>query len=154
MVVLVDVVNLMIWNQLRPLLPHGTKLTSVKRPATAQLHFIVVHAEKLGYKFSRSPTVDNQASWEGALEFLRQKGFKVAAPGKSNHQNGIAYDFSGPDLNAIESAVRKAVQQKRITLLANSRSAILQETKNHCVHVEITSAIFYNEQFVDYPHVA
>jgi hypothetical protein len=154
MSVVVDVVNLMIWNQLRPLLPHGTKLNSVKRPAAAQLQFIVIQAQKLGYKFSHPPTLHDHSSWQGALDFLRHKGFKIAAPGKSNHQSGIAYDLSGPNLNAIEAAVRRAVEQKRITLLANSRSAILQETKNHCVHVEITGAVLYNEQFVDFPHLA
>jgi hypothetical protein len=78
MAVLVDVVN-----QLRPLLPHGTKLNPVKRPASAQLQFIVTQAHKLGYKFALPPTVGNQASWQGALEFLRHKGFKIAAPGEA-----------------------------------------------------------------------
>ena len=151
---LVDVGNLIVWNQLRPFLLPGTTLTSVKRPASAQLKIIVDKAQKLGYKFRRAPTVPDPASWQGALDFLRHKGFKIAAPGRSNHQSGIAYDLSGQDLDAIEAGVRKAVEKKRITLLANSRSAILQEPQNHCVHVEITSAIIYNEQFVDYPDLS
>jgi hypothetical protein len=63
------------------------------------------------------------------------------------HQRGVAYDLEGPDLNSIELAVRKAVAFLRITLVDGSRSALLQETKNHCVHVEIQSALLDFEPF-------
>ena len=148
-----DVVNLMVWNQLKQYLPPGTLLTSVHRTAIAQLNFIVSHAKRLGYSFPRPPSVPDQGSWQGALEFLRQKGYKVAPPGRSTHQQGIAYDLQGPDLPRIEAGVRKAVAERRITL-ANSRSAILIERTNHCVHVEVMGAVLLNEQFVDVVHTA
>lgn len=144
----VDAVNLMVWNQIRLLLPAGTVLSSVKRPASAQLAVIVSKASALGYKFARTPTVEDASSWQGALDFLRKKGFKIAAPGRSNHQSGFAYDFTGPDLQAIRSAIMKAAADGRITL-ANSRSALLIEHKNHCVHAEIVRATIWNEQRTD-----
>jgi hypothetical protein len=149
----VDVVNLMVWNQLAPFLPPGSKLTSVRRPPAAQLQFIVNKAKVLGYKFSIAPTLYNPPSWQGALKFLRGKGFKVAAPGRSYHASGIAYDISGPNLALIEAAVRRAVDEKRITL-NKSPSAILIELQNHCVHVEIVGAVLLNDQFVNFPHTA
>jgi hypothetical protein len=90
--------------------------------------------------------VHDPSSWQGALDFIRDKGYKVAAPGRSAHQQGIAYDFTGPDLQRIESAIRKAVADRRITL-ATSKSAILVETQNRCVHVEVVGAILHNEPF-------
>jgi hypothetical protein len=143
---MLDVVNLAIWYQMKPYLPAGTRLTSVRRPAEAQLRFIETTARKHGYQFSRPATVHDQSSWQGALDFIRAKGYKVAAPGRSAHQQGIAYDFTGPDLSRIESAIRKAVADKRITL-APSKSPILIETQNHCVHVEVVGAMLHNEPF-------
>jgi hypothetical protein len=147
---MVDVVNLTIWYQIKSYLPAGTRLTSVYRPAQAQLDFIVSKARKHGFKFTKAVTLKDQASWQTALEYIRTKGYKVAAPGKSAHQMGIAYDFSGPDLPKIEKAIRRAVADGRITL-ANSRSAILVEKRNRCVHVEIVGAIIHNESF-DFMH--
>lgn len=152
--ILVDVVNLQIWNQLSPFLPAGTKLSSVKRPAKDQLKFIVETSKRLGYQFPREATLDDESSWSGALKFLRDKGYKVAAPGRSNHASGIAYDLAGPDLDAIVAGVQKAVDQRRITLLAGSRSALLKEPQNGCVHVEISGAVLFNDQFVNWPSVA
>jgi len=141
-----DVVNLAIWYQIKPYLPVGTKLTSVSRPAQDQLNCIVAKARKHGYIFEKQPVLHDSSSWQSALTFVRSKGYKVAAPGKSAHQHGIAYDFSGPNLSAIESAIRKAVQDKKI-FLAKSRSAILREPQNNCVHVEVEGAILHNEPF-------
>ncbi|MGJ4891219.1 hypothetical protein ACQR1Y_23720 [Bradyrhizobium sp. HKCCYLRH3099] len=152
--ILVDVVNLQIWNQLSPFLPAGTKLSSVKRPAKDQLKFIVDTSKRLGYRFTREATLEDETSWNGALKFLRDKGYKVAAPGRSNHQSGIAYDLAGPDLDAIVAGVQKAVDQRRITLLAGSSSALLKEPQNSCVHVEISGAVLFNDQFVNWPSVA
>jgi hypothetical protein len=149
--VLVDVVNLIVWNQLRSIVPPGTRLTSVKRPASAQLQFIVGKSKSLGYVFSEPPVLQREATWRGALDFLRSKGIKVAAPGRSNHQQGIAYDLSGTNLDRIAESVRKAAESGRITL-ANSPSRLLIERANNCVHVEITAAIIHNDQFVNYHH--
>jgi hypothetical protein len=143
---MLDVVNLAIWYQIKPYLPAGTRLTSVRRPAEAQLNFIVATARKHGYQLPRPASVHDPSSWQGALDFIKAKGYKVAAPGRSAHQQGIAYDFTGPDLQRIESAIRKAVADRRITL-ATSKSAILVETQNHCVHVEVVGAILHNEPF-------
>jgi len=152
--ILVDVVNLQIWNQLSPFLPTGTKLSSVKRPAKDQLKFIVNTSKRLGYEFSREATLDDETSWKDALKFLREKGYIVAAPGRSNHQSGIAYDLAGPDLDAIVAGVKQAVDKRYITLLEGSRSALLKEPTNGVVHVEISGAVLFNDQFVDWPSVA
>jgi hypothetical protein len=144
---LVDTGNLMIWYALRPYLPPGTRLTSVYRPAQAQLDFIVRKATKEGYHFAKPPVLGDRTSWAGALGFIRQKGYQVAEPGLSKHQRGMAYDLSGPDLDAIEAAVRKAVAAGRISLLRGSNRPIRPETINRCIHVEIEAAILDFEPF-------
>ena len=63
------------------------------------------------------------------------------------HQRGLAYDLSGPDLGAIAAAVRKAVADRRIVLVQGSRSNLLIERANHCVHIEIQSGILDFEPF-------
>jgi hypothetical protein len=142
----VDVVNLTVWNQIKSYLPPGTKVTSVHRPAQAQLDFIVRKARQHGFKFNKAATVNDPASWQTALEFVRSKGYKVAPPGKSAHQSGIAYDLSGPHLAKIAAAVRRAVTDGRIKLAA-SKSALLIEKVNHCVHVEIVETVIHNDAF-------
>jgi len=144
---LVDTGNQMVWHALKLYLPPGTRLTSVYRPAQAQLDFIVRKAKKEGYTFASQPLLSDRSSWIGALDFIRSKGYKVAEPGVSRHQKGIAYDLSGPDLNTIEAGVRKAVAEGRITLVRDSKSPILRETVNRCVHVEIEAAILDSEPF-------
>lgn len=67
---LIDVVNLTVWYQIKPYLPPGTKLTSVRRPAQAQLDFIVSKARRLGYRFPEPATLLKTASWQPALEFM------------------------------------------------------------------------------------
>lgn len=138
---LLNATNAQIWQALKPYLPPGTSLTSVYRPAAAQLSFIVRKARAHGYRFSKPPVLEQRDTWEDALVFVRKKGYKVAAPGASNHQAGVAYDLSGPNLKKIEEAVRKAVAAGRITLLRTSKTPILPEPKNNCVHVEIEGAI-------------
>jgi hypothetical protein len=144
---LIDTGNWLIWQALKLYLPPGTSLSSCYRPAQAQLSFIVQTARAKGYHFTQTPALNNEASWNGALAFIRQKGFKVAAPGRSMHQRGLAYDLSGPDLSKIETAVRKAVAEGRIRLVQGSPSAILRETKNRCVHVEIEGGLLDFEPF-------
>ncbi len=138
---LVDVGNELVWHALKLYLPAGTELSSCYRPPQAQFDFIVAKARKHGYEFKRRPVLEDAASWQAALQFVRSQGYQVAAPGKSAHQKGIAYDLTGPNLFAIEAGVRKAVGQKRITLAGPARTALLVEKKNHCVHVEIQAAI-------------
>ena len=144
---LMDSGNVLIWQALKLYLPPGTRLTSCRRPAKDQLAFIQKTAEKHGYKFETAPALGNASSWQGALNFIRARGYKVAAPGSSMHQRGLAYDLSGPDLNAILDAVKKAVAQKRIRLVPGSKSNLLIEKTNHCVHVEIDSGILDFEPF-------
>jgi hypothetical protein len=144
---LVDAGNMLIWQALKLYLPYGTKLSSCYRPPQAQLNFIAQTARAKGYRFTKTPVLSDETSWSGALAFIRQKGFKVAAPGRSMHQRGLAYDLSGPDLSKIEAAVRKAVADGRIRLVQGSPSAILRETRNHCVHVEIDGGLLDFEPF-------
>ncbi|MGH7617044.1 MAG: hypothetical protein ACREPM_07450 [Gemmatimonadaceae bacterium] len=139
--------NELMWQALKLYLPPGTKLNSVRRPPQEQLDIIVKLARSNGYQFAGLPRLGDESSWSGALAFIRVKGFKVAAPGRSMHQKGLAYDLAGPDLNKIEAAVRKAVSDGRIKLVPGSKSAILQEPKNHCVHVEMQSGVLDFEPF-------
>lgn len=142
-------VNRITWRELKASLPPGTKLTSCYRSSQEQLDFIAKSARAHGYQFRTEPAVGNPASWKGAHAFVRKLGYKVAAPGHSAHEQGIAYDFSGPDLTAIEAALRKLVAAKRIRLANGSKSALLLEPQNHCVHAEITQVILYND-FAEY----
>jgi hypothetical protein len=139
--------NLLIWQALKLYLPPRTILTSCRRPPSEQLAFITKTAQEHGYRFETPPTLENRDSWQPALEFVRRKGFKVAAPGSSMHQRGLAYDLSGPNLDAIFTAVQKAIEQKRIRLVAGSRTNLLMERRNNCVHVEIEGGILDFEPF-------
>jgi hypothetical protein len=144
---LLDSGNQLIWHALKLYLPPATTLSSVYRPPQAQLDFIVRTARSKGYRFAQTPTLHQEGTWSGALSFLRQKGYKIAAPGRRMHQRGLAYDLSGPDLNKIEQAVRKAAADGRIRLVAGSPSAILREIQNHCIHVEIEGGFLDFEPF-------
>ena len=143
---LVDTANVMVWYTLKPYLPPGTRLSSVYRPASAQLAFIVRKAKKEGYVFEKPPVLHDRDTWIGALQFLRDLDYKIAEPNKSMHQRGIAYDLVGKKLDDIEAGVRRAVKEGRITL-AKTKRPILRETKNNCVHVEIEAAVVDNDQF-------
>src|SRR5207247_5271830 len=144
---LMDVGNQMVWQALKLYLPVGTRLTSVYRPPQSQLDFIVATARKEGYRFARPASLADPSTWRDALESIRKRGYKVAAPGTSAHQRGVAYDLTSPNLEKIEAAVRAAVAHKRITLATATRSPLLIETQNHCVHVEIQAAILDFEPF-------
>lgn len=143
----IDTGNYLTWHTLKSFLPRGTRLSSCYRPAQAQLAFIVKKAKKEGYAFTRAPQVSDERSWSGALALLRKKGYKVAPPGRSNHQSGLAYDLSGPDLSAILAGVERALAEGKITLLQGSKSNLIVEKKNNCVHVEIESALIDHEPF-------
>lgn len=142
-----NVGNRFIWEALKLYLPPGTRLTSVYRPPEAQLKFIVRKARQHGYTFNEKPMVSKPATWQEALTFVRSKGYKVAAPGRSMHQQGLAYDLTGPNLQKIKAGVLRAVKEGRIRLVKNSRSRLLIERKNHCVHVEIESAVMDFDPF-------
>jgi hypothetical protein len=149
----VDVVNLMVWTQLKSYLPPGTTLNSVYRSPQDQLDYIVRKAKEYGYTYTKKPTLSDRSSWQAAPEFIRKgtakyKGIKVAAPGRSMHGRGIAYDLGG-DLKKIEAAVRRAVADGRIKL-SGSKDALLIEPNNGprgCVHVEIVEAVIHNDSF-------
>lgn len=143
---LMDVGNVLVWHALKLYLPPGTRLTSVYRSPNNQFNFIVQKARKHGYKFAKEPVLGDRSSWIGALEFVRTKGYKVAEPGKSYHQRGMAYDLAGPDLQKIKEAVLKAVAAGSIRLVNKSNNLII-ETQNRCVHVEIESATLDHEPF-------
>ena len=145
--VLMDVGNQWVLQALKFYLPPGTRLTSVYRPAQAQLNIIVQKARKEGFVFARQPTLAVKSSWVEALQYLRKRGYKIAEPGISRHQSALAYDLSGPDLPKIEAAVRQAVADKRIRLVHGARHPILIEKVNKCVHVEIEGAVLDAEPF-------
>ena len=147
---LMNVINVHVWNNLKRFLPLGTKLNSVYRPAQEQFDIIVRKAHQHGFKFTKSPQLSDRSSWLPALLFLRKKGFKIAEPGKSAHQKGYAYDLSGPGLHAIEQGVRAAVKAGVITLKRGAPRPILVELANHCVHVEIEAVVLLNSDTFDW----
>jgi len=139
---LFDVVSLHVWNVLWPYLPAGTVLTSAYRSAEYQLSFIVRKAKENGYKFTCKAALIDRSSWIGALEFLRGKGYYIAEPHKSMHHKGVAFDFTGPNLQKIKAAILKAVADRKITLWWGSKSNLkIEPSPNNCVHVEIQMAI-------------
>lgn len=77
-----NVVNVHVWNNLKRFLPLGTKLTSVYRPAKDQFDIIVRKAKQHGYKFEKTPDLNDRTTWFPALQFLRKKGTKLPNPGK------------------------------------------------------------------------
>ena len=139
-------VNRITWHQLQSYLPRGANLSSCYRSSQEQLDWIEKTARAHGYQFPKSPTLAEPSSWSGALKHLRKSGFKVATPGRSAHQQGLAYDISGAPLKDIEAGVRRAVAEGLIRLVPGSRSAVLLEPKNHCVHVEIMQVVLYDER--------
>jgi hypothetical protein len=142
-----DVGNWLVWQALKLYVPPGTRLTAVRRTAQEQLNFIVRKARAGGYQFTKPALLSDPTSWRDALAFVRSKVWKVAAPGESKHQSGLAYDLAGPDLAKVEAAVRKAAADGRITLVRTSRNPILREVVNRCVHVEIESGLLDFEPF-------
>jgi hypothetical protein len=143
---LMDTGNYLIWQAIKHRLPPGTRLTSVYRSPADQFKFIVKAAKKHGYAFTHEPVLENRSSWINALKFIREKGYKVAEPGKSMHQQGLAYDFTGPDLQKIQAAIAKAVAEGHIRLV-NKPNNLIIETRNNCVHAEIESATLDFEPF-------
>jgi hypothetical protein len=145
MAVHTTIANRITWRELQQYLPQGTRLTSCLRSSEDQLKFIEEKARAHGYHFKKAPKVDDPSTWREAHQFVRNKGYKVAAPGKSAHQQGVAYDLSGADLEAIKAGVEDAVRNKRLTLVSGSPSALLIEPQNNCVHVEIAQIVLYND---------
>jgi len=94
-------------------------------------------------KFERSPNVEDERSWSEALAHVRKNGIVIAAPGRSAHQRGTAYDLSGPDLSAIVKGVLKAEAAGSIKLIRPP----LVERGNNCVHVEIESPVIDDSDF-------
>ena len=133
-----DVGHQYVWAALKPLLPYGTVLTCVKRDAQHQLAIIVRYARREGFEFATTPTLANRESWLPALNFLRGRKYKIAEPGRSLHEHGLAYDFSGPDLQRIYDAIADGARTGHIRLVRKPRNLILEHV-NHCVHAEIES---------------
>lgn len=140
-----DAGNRMIWQALKLYLPPETRLTSVCRSPHQQLAFIVRTARQKGYTAGPNPILADRSTWLGALEYIRSKGYKVAEPGRSVHERGLAYDLSGANLSEIEKAVRKAVADGRIRLVRPD--GIIVELHNRCVHVEIDGGLLDFEAF-------
>ncbi|GAB3982566.1 hypothetical protein GCM10028806_54530 [Spirosoma terrae] len=129
-----------VWNILQEYLPEGTRLTSVIRTAQDQLDTIVKYARKEKFDFKQAPTLADKGTWLPALSYLRKKNYKIAEPGRSAHQKGLAFDLSGKNLKEIRQAVEKAQADGRLSI-----QKIITEWSNHCVHVEVTSAQTRNE---------
>lgn len=147
MMPLMDCANQWVWHAMKLYLPVGTKLTSVYRSPQSQLDFIERTAKRKGFVFKTAPKLQDPSSWDGALQFLRSRGFHVSAPGRSMHQRGLAYDLSGPDLNKIMEAILRAAVLGRIRLVANGRPNPIVEYQNRCVHVEIEGAVLDHDPF-------
>lgn len=129
-----------VWTILLDYVPEGTRLTSVIRSSQDQLDTIVKFARNENYDFKQPPTLADRGTWFPALTFLRAKNYKIAEPGRSAHQQGLAFDLSGKDLIAIRKAVEQAQLDGRLSI-----KKIIMEWSNHCVHVEVMSAQTGNE---------
>jgi hypothetical protein len=112
---------------LRPYLPRGTVMTSGLRSDEDQRALINrMYLQKGG------PA--NVTDINRRLQFLRQRGVKIAAPGSSPHRTGKAFDLSGAGLSSIVAAVLKCKREKREFKYTKH----ILEPKNNCVHVEVS----------------
>ena len=135
----------LIWQAFKWYLPPHTRLESVYRSANDQLFLIVQRAKKQGYVFHKNPVVGDIDSWNEAWKLVNTKENPIAPPGRSLHQRGLAFDLSGPDLNAIIVALKRAVADRRIHLLKGSPKN--PRLEGHCVHVEIDQGLLDSEPF-------
>ena len=126
-----------VWNCLKLYLPPLTTLSCVYRTDEDQLQIIVDRATGRGFKFSRPPTVSDQASWLAAWRLVNTRTNPVARPGSSTHRQGIAYDLAGPDLPKIVTAIQKAASVGAIQLALRRPGFDNPKLEGHCVHVEI-----------------
>jgi len=136
-----------VWQCLRLYLPPGTRLTSVYRSDEHQLAVIVERAKARGYKFSGPPTLSNPSTWLDAWRLASTRRDPIAKPGSSQHRLAKAYDLTGPDLAAIEAAIKKAAADGRIVLAPARPHWNNPRREGHCVHVEILGGSIDFEPF-------
>ena len=144
---LMDVGNTLIWQCLKLYLPLGTRLTSVRRTPQDQLALIVERAKRKGYAFKRPATVGDQSSWLEAWNLVNSATNPIAKPGGSMHQKGLAYDLSGPNLNQVFAAVKKAASTGGIHLIPPRPGWDNPRLEGGCVHVEIDAGKLDFEPF-------
>lgn len=149
-----------VWEMLSPLLPPGSHCTSGYRTIEEQRNilyrFYRTRKQKiLAYFLANDKTggkesdklssasekyesllekVDDIESEDEVLAAVRGSGQKIAKPGKSAHQRGLALDIGGPSsIDQLQVAVARRVAKANPHLL--SGRVLLED--NGCVHVEI-----------------
>lgn len=131
------------WDLLNPLLPPSSKCTSGYRSPEKQrqiLHHFFSKTykrriiAKYGLQAYNEVWADKRDREADILKMVRGIGQAIAAPGKSMHQKGRAFDIGGPS-----SIDPEQVRIAKIVAAANPdifTGKVLQE-RNGCVHVEI-----------------
>ena len=123
-------------------IPNSTMVISAFRSREKQVDIIESYARKEKYtKFSKK-NIDfaDKKEWRPALKYLRGKGYKIATPGHSRHETGIALDLihlpnsSRKYLVEIKKAFSKAESEGKIKILSD----IIEWGKlQKCYHVEV-----------------
>lgn len=133
------------WDLLNPLLPVGSKCTSGYRNMELQRQILYrLYSQtykhriiaKYGLKEYNSVWGDKSKREDDMLTMVRGVGQAIAAPGKSMHQKGRAFDIGGPSIIDPEQVrISKMVAEANPTIFSGPEK-VLQE-RNGCVHVEI-----------------
>lgn len=117
----------------REFLPKETRMTSGFRTSQDQVRVIRDYADLENIPVPAEIRADDRKLWEPILKTLRERGYIIAEPGKSPHedQNQIVLDLSGASLDGIVRGCQRAEQKGVIKLYRK-----ITEHKNHAVHVE------------------
>ena len=68
-------------------------------------------------------------------KWLRGQGMIIAAPGKSPHRTGLAFDLSGAKLDTIDADVKQAAHDHPSEFFFKDT---IVERKNNCLHVDVS----------------
>ena len=114
-------------------LPRGTRMTSGFRTADDQLRILRHFAQNEGIPIPPNMSVDKPDTWRPVLAAVQGRGYKIAAPGESNHGSDlIVFDLAGADLNQIQNACH-AAQRRGVVKITKT----ILERKNNALHVEL-----------------
>jgi len=131
------------WSLVSPLLPQGSACTSGYRSPEDQRRILrnfftqqyrAPIIKQYGQSAYDAVCIDLLKNEQKALDMVRGVGQKIAAPGKSRHQQAKAVDIGGPSqIDKQQVEVVKLVAKAHPNLFSGT---ILME-RNGCVHFEI-----------------
>jgi hypothetical protein len=129
-----DTLALLAFYLLKTYLPPGTHLASGFRTSQDQTRIIRQYAEHEDIPVPNEMKADDPKTWGPVLARLRAAGYKIADPGKSQHENEnlIVLDLSRPPLSEIQKGCLTA-QDKGIILITHT----IKEHKNGAFHIEL-----------------